>query len=82
MKLILNEEVENLGKAGDLVTVADGYGRNYLLPRGLTVLATPKNVMQVEHQKKVVADRQAKVVGELSKVKQAIEDPAKKKRGA
>jgi large subunit ribosomal protein L9 len=73
MKVILNEEVENLGKAGDLVTVADGYGRNYLLPRGLAVLATPKNVKQLEHQKKVVADRQAKVVGELSKVKQAIE---------
>jgi len=73
MKVILNEEVENLGKAGDLVTVADGYGRNFLLPRGLAVLATPKNVKQLEHQKKVVADRQAKVVGELSKVKQAIE---------
>ncbi len=73
MKLILNEEVDNLGKAGDLVTVADGYGRNYLLPRGLAMLATPKNVRQLEHQKKIVADRQAKVVGELSKVKLAIE---------
>lgn len=73
MKIILNEEVENLGKAGDLVTVANGYGRNYLLPRGLAVLATPKNVKQLDHQKKVVADRQAKVVGGLSKVKEAIE---------
>ena len=73
MKIILNEEVENLGKAGDLVTVANGYGRNYLLPRGLAVLATPKNVKQLDHQKKVVADRQAKVVGGLSKVKEAID---------
>ncbi len=73
MKVILNEEMENLGKAGDLVTVADGYGRNYLLPRGLAVLATARSVKQLEHQKKVVGDRQAKVVSELSKVKQAIE---------
>ena len=73
MKVILNEEVENLGKAGDLVTVADGYGRNYLLPRGLAVLATPRNVKQLEHQKKVVSDRQSKIVNELAKVKHAIE---------
>ena len=73
MKVILNEEVENLGKAGALVTVADGYGRNYLLPRGLAVLATPRNVKQLEHQKKVVSDRQSKIVNELAKVKQAIE---------
>ena len=73
MKIILNEEVENLGKAGDLVTVADGYGRNYLLPRGLAVLATPRNVKQLDHQKKVVSDRQSKIVNELAKVKQAIE---------
>jgi len=73
MKVILNEEVENLGKAGDLVTVADGYGRNYLLPRGLAVLATPRNVKQLDHQKKVVSDRQSKIVNELAKVKHAIE---------
>ena len=74
MKVILNEEIENLGKAGDLVTVADGYGRNYLLPRGLAVPATPKNVKQVEHQKKVVADRQAKLVKGLAAVKRSIEN--------
>ena len=73
MKVILNEEVENLGKAGALVTVADGYGRNYLLPRGLAVLATARNVKQLEHQKKIVSDRQTKIVNELAKVKQAIE---------
>jgi large subunit ribosomal protein L9 len=40
MKLILTDEVENLGLAGDVVVVADGYGRNYLLPRGLAIMAT------------------------------------------
>lgn len=73
MKIILNEEVENLGLAGDVVKVADGYARNYLLPRGLAVMATERSVRQLEHQKKVVADRQAKVVSGLDKEKQAIE---------
>lgn len=40
MKLILTDEVENLGLAGDVVDVADGYGRNFLLPRGLAIMAT------------------------------------------
>ncbi len=40
MKLILTAEVDHLGSAGDLVEVKDGYGRNYLLPRGLAILAT------------------------------------------
>ena len=44
MKLILREDVENLGKGGDLVDVKRGYARNYLLPRELAVLANPKNV--------------------------------------
>jgi large subunit ribosomal protein L9 len=73
MKVILTEEVDNLGKPGELVTVADGYGRNFLLPRSLAVVATDRNVKQLEHQKKVVADRQAKVVGEFQKVKRAID---------
>ena len=40
MKIILKGEVDNLGLAGDVVDVADGYGRNYLIPRGLAILAT------------------------------------------
>jgi large subunit ribosomal protein L9 len=73
MKVILNEEVENLGLAGDVVKVADGYARNYLLPRGLAVVATERGVRHLEHQKKVVADRQAKIVTGLEKEKRAIE---------
>lgn len=48
MKVILKSEVEDLGKTGDVLTVADGYGRNYLLPQGLAVKATPKNLKQLE----------------------------------
>lgn len=48
MKVILRNEVENLGKNGDVLVVADGYGRNYLLPKGLAVKATPQNLKQLE----------------------------------
>jgi large subunit ribosomal protein L9 len=61
MKLILREDVYNLGHSGELVTVRDGYGRNYLLPRKLAVLANEQNVRQLEHEKAVIEARQAKL---------------------
>jgi large subunit ribosomal protein L9 len=60
MKLILREDVENLGKGGDLVDVKPGYGRNFLLPRGLAVAANTKNVRELEHQKSVASAKAAK----------------------
>jgi large subunit ribosomal protein L9 len=50
MKVILMQEVESLGDVGEVVEVANGYGRNYLLPRGMAVAATTKNKRQLEHQ--------------------------------
>jgi len=49
MRVLLLEDVYKLGRAGDVKKVADGYGRNYLLPQGLAVLATPGALKQVEH---------------------------------
>jgi large subunit ribosomal protein L9 len=57
VKVILKEDIENLGKIGDLVVVADGYGRNYLLPRGVALEASTKNMKTLEHQKKVIQAR-------------------------
>jgi large subunit ribosomal protein L9 len=57
VKLILREDVETLGKVGDVVDVAGGYGRNYLLPRGLAVKASTKNLKEQEHQKKLIQAR-------------------------
>lgn len=48
MNVILLDNVENLGKIGDLVKVKPGYGRNYLLPQGKAALATPENMKQIE----------------------------------
>ena len=61
MKLILREDVHNLGKSGALVTVKDGFGRNFLLPRKMAVLANEQNVKQLEHEQAVIAARQAKL---------------------
>ena len=60
MKVILTKEIPNLGKPGSLVTVKPGYGRNYLLPRNLAVLATDKNVRRLEHEKAGIMARTAK----------------------
>jgi large subunit ribosomal protein L9 len=70
MQLILKEDLDNLGKSGEVVTVKEGYGRNYLLPRGLAVLATADDVARVAHEKRVIAARAAK----LSKESQAEAD--------
>lgn len=51
MKIILNQNVENLGSVGDVVSVRPGYGRNYLIPRGFAVSATDSNVRLVEKAK-------------------------------
>ena len=61
MKVILREDVQGLGHSGDLVEVREGYGRNFLLPRKLAVLANEKNINQLEHDKKVISTRQAKL---------------------
>jgi large subunit ribosomal protein L9 len=60
MKVILTKDLENLGRAGALVDVKTGYGRNYLLPRNLAVLATAKNIRQLDHQKSGILARASK----------------------
>jgi len=57
MKVILKQDVEKLGKTGDIVKVAPGYGRNYLIPRKFAVVATPGNIKAVEIEKLALAKR-------------------------
>ena len=65
MQIILRQDVDNLGKSGEVVNVRDGYGRNFLLPQGVGVLATAKDIARVEHEKRVIAARTAKEKREL-----------------
>ena len=62
MEEILKEDILNLGKIGELVRVRDGYARNYLLPRGLVLIANKKNLKTFDHQKKLVADQKQKIM--------------------
>ena len=58
MKVILKQDVDNLGQRGDIIEVADGYARNFLFPRNLALRATPENVKQEEERKKIAQQRQ------------------------
>lgn len=76
MEVLLRDDVDNLGARGEVVKVRAGYGRNYLLPRGLAVQATPANVKQIEMQRKAllkkateekgVAEQQAQLLNDLT----------------
>jgi large subunit ribosomal protein L9 len=60
MKVILTADLPNVGDAGQVVDVADGYGRNYLIPRGFAILATPENERSLAQQQKTRLVREAK----------------------
>mgnify|MGYP001365283171 CR=1 FL=1 len=62
MKLLLKEDVDGLGFCGDEVEVKDGYGRNFLIPKGKALLATPNNLKAFNHQKRIVQAKVKKVI--------------------
>lgn len=62
MEVILKEDIVNVGKIGEVVRVRDGYARNFLLPRGLVLIANKKNLKTFEHHKKIVGDQKEKVL--------------------
>lgn len=66
MKLILQEDVEKLGSAGEVVDVKDGYGRNYLIPQGLARIATESALKEIEEAKRQ-AERRAELTVEKAK---------------
>ena len=72
MEVILTEDIHRLGNAGDLVKVKAGFGRNYLLPQGKAMLATPSRVKQVEHQRRMIAEIQKKAVAEFKEIERRL----------
>src|SRR4030095_965912 len=64
MELLLKQNVEHVGKIGDVVKVKRGYARNYLLPRGLAVMVTKNSMAEIEHARTLaLAEEQARVTG-------------------
>ncbi len=61
MKVILKEDIKKIGKMGQIVDVADGFARNYLVPKGLAVEANTKNIRSIEHEKKIVHEKARKL---------------------
>lgn len=73
MKVILRENVEKLGKTGDIVKVSDGYARNFLLPRNLVYIADEQSVAAIEHHKKVLAKKHERETTEAREVAKKLE---------
>src|SRR5574339_426575 len=72
MEVILREHVDNLGRRGDVVKVAEGYARNYLLPRKLALAVTENNKRQIEREKKIAEAREAEERSQAEAVAQRL----------
>jgi large subunit ribosomal protein L9 len=72
VEVILKEDVVNVGKIGEVVRVRDGYARNYLLPRGLVMIANKKNLKMFEHQKKMIGDQKQKIMRQAEAVSEQL----------
>ena len=72
MKVILRENVDKLGKSGQIVEVKNGFGRNFLIPRKLAVEAVGKNLKQLEHEKRIIGDLQKKNLGKAEKIAETL----------
>ncbi len=72
MKVVLSQDVDNLGDRGQIVNVAAGYARNFLIPKGLALEATPGNLRSVELRKKVWAVREAREADDARALAQRI----------
>lgn len=72
MNVVLKEDILKLGKMGDVIRVRDGYARNYLLPRGLVLIANSKNVRSLEHEKRVIAARRDHVVKDAQSLSEKL----------
>ncbi len=68
MQVILIQDVNNLGGANELVTVKNGYGRNFLIPKKLAVEASPSNIKQMEEKIKQQTKKEAKLLAEINNV--------------
>lgn len=73
MKVILTQDIAGLGNIGDLITVKDGFGRNYLVPQGKAIQATSQNIKKLEHQKRQIREKIEKTKREAQRLAARIE---------
>lgn len=73
MKVILLQDVAKIGKQGDIVNVKDGYARNFLIPRGLAVVADEGNLKRLKHEQGVAASKQERERQEAEELKERLE---------
>ena len=78
MQVILIQDVNNLGGANEVVTVKNGYGRNYLIPQKFAVEASPSNLKQLNEKLKQQAKKEAKLLAEVNSVIAVLQDGALK----
>ncbi len=74
MKVLLLENVKGLGKAGEVKEVADGYARNYLIPRGMAVPATPENLSKAEYRKRVQEEKMKRLAEDMQALAEALSE--------
>jgi len=74
MKVILREDIEKLGAAGELLSVKDGYARNFLIPRKLAVAATTKNLKVLEHHKRTIEAQRKKYEKTAQQLREKLEN--------
>jgi large subunit ribosomal protein L9 len=72
MEVILKQAIEKLGEEGEQVNVANGYARNYLLPKGLAVKATKQNIAILQHEKNVIEQKEKKEIKGAQKIANKI----------
>ncbi len=73
MQVLLLKDVEQVGRAGEVKRVADGYARNFLIPRGLATMASPGAIKKAELEREAAARRQAKELSEAQALAQALD---------
>jgi len=73
MQVILREDVESLDSSGTVLNIKDDYAHNYLIPRGMAVLTTPRNVRRLTHEKRVISQRDTKRQKDAQALKAQLE---------
>jgi large subunit ribosomal protein L9 len=73
VKIILREDVQRLGHAGDVVSVKPGFARNFLIPRGKASVATESKVQELEHNRRVITDKLAKELKDVNAARHKLQ---------